>query len=438
MAQQIISTNTFTTAKWIVSATASDGTHTTIAAALTAASSGDTIFIRPGTYTENLTLKAGVNLTAYGSDDSLNNTARVNITGKATFTAAGSVTISGIELQTNSDFFLAVTNSAASIVNLDNCYLNSSNNTGISFTSSSSSAIINISYCWGDIGTTGIGLFASTSAGTMNIYFSNIRNSGATTTASTISAGQININNSLIYFPITTSSTATLTSSRCFYNVTNTTIFTIGGSGPAGFLHCDFDSGTASAVSVSSTVSFSLCVINSSNTNAITGAGSAVLSGTTFIGTSIKSNVTTQTGGVLTGLTQGSAPSAGYIGEQLTANATAVATTSTTAKTITSISLTPGVWDITGSAYGTATGGTAVMSTLAAGINTVTNTLPATAGVDYSVINLGVGTAANLGIVVPTVRATLSATTTYYLVVTTIYTSTTCPCNAKITATRVG
>ena len=138
MVQQL-GTNTFTTAKWIVSPTASDGTHTTIAAALTSASSGDTIFIRPGTYTENPTLKAGVNLSAYTCDAL---TPNVTISGKCTFTGAGTVSISGINLQTNSDFCLAVTGSAASIVYLNNCYINALNNTAISYTSSSSSSAI--------------------------------------------------------------------------------------------------------------------------------------------------------------------------------------------------------------------------------------------------------------------------------------------------------
>src|SRR5258708_20620706 len=129
MANQQLSTNTFGVAKWIVSATASDGTHTTIASALTSASSGDTIFIRPGTYTENLTLKAGVNLSAFGSDSSQNGTGKVIISGTCTMTTAGSVTISGIQLQTNSAALLAVTGTLASVVNLQNCYLNCTNTT---------------------------------------------------------------------------------------------------------------------------------------------------------------------------------------------------------------------------------------------------------------------------------------------------------------------
>ena len=53
--------NRWATSNFIVAPTIAEGAgYTTIAAALTAASSGNTIFIKPGTYTENLTLKAGV------------------------------------------------------------------------------------------------------------------------------------------------------------------------------------------------------------------------------------------------------------------------------------------------------------------------------------------------------------------------------------------
>ena len=98
-----------------------NGDFTTIAAALTASVSGTDIFIRPGTYTENLTLKAGVNLVGFKGDES---TPNVTIIGKLTYTVAGTCTVSNIRLQTISDFFLAVTGSAASVINLENCFLN--------------------------------------------------------------------------------------------------------------------------------------------------------------------------------------------------------------------------------------------------------------------------------------------------------------------------
>jgi len=289
---QQISTNTFGCAKWIVSADATQGTHTTIATALTSASSGDTIFIRPGTYTENPTLKAGVNLTAFTCDD---DTPNVTISGKCTFTAAGSVSISNIRLQTNSDFAIAVTGSAASILNLEDCTINATNNTAISYTSSSSSSQINVFYCNGDIGTTGISAFTCSSAGSLLFRYTRITNTGSSTTASTASAGTLTLRYCLINFPITTSGTASHDSIGCSYIASNTTCLTVGGSGNGNSQGDALGSGTASAISVGSVLGLSNASINSSNTNAITGAGTLSYSSVTFIGSSSKINTTTLT-----------------------------------------------------------------------------------------------------------------------------------------------
>jgi hypothetical protein len=270
------------------------GDFTTIGAALTAASSGQTIFIRPGTYTENLTLKAGVNLSAYGCD--LENNVIIN--GKCTFTAAGTVSMSGIQLQTNSDFCLAVTGSAASIVDLNGCYINASNNTGISFSTSSGSAQINLFQCQGNLGTTGIALFTSSSAGSMNIRHSVIGNTGASTTASSASAGTIDIKNSFLSFALSTSSTATI-----FIQLTNidtsainTTSLTANGTGGGGATNSLLQSGTASTISIGTGVTYSVynCSVSSTNTNAITGAGTLGYGGIDFFGSSTTINTTTQ------------------------------------------------------------------------------------------------------------------------------------------------
>lgn len=290
----------FGTAKWIVDPTLGSGTHTTIGAALTSASSGDTIFIRPGTYTENLTLKVGVNLTAFGCDSSLNATGTVIINGTCTLTAAGSVTISGIQLQTNSAALLAVTGTLASIVNLNNCYLNCSNSTGITFSSSSASAAININNCSGNLGTTGIGYFSDSSAGTLNIYNCDFANTGASTTASTKSAGALLARFSSLRFVLTYSSTD-VTSSYIQCNTTtnaiNTTAVTTSGTGTFTIDGGRIDSGTASAISagVGTTVACRNCIVFSSNTNAITGAGSLTYGGVEFSSTSNTMNTTTQT-----------------------------------------------------------------------------------------------------------------------------------------------
>lgn len=431
------SDNNYGVAKWIVDAQAGQGTHTTIAAALTAASSGDTIFIRPGTYTENLTLKAGVNLCSFECDST---TPNVTIVGKATFTATGTVSIAGIQLKTNSDFFLAVTGTLASVVYLNDCLLNVNNNNGISFTSSNAAAMINCNNCYGDTGTTGITYFASSSAGTINFFYCELLNNGASTTASTISAGFVQMFYCTFNVPITSSGTASV---NLFYNQHimsgNTTALTHGGSGAAhGAVACYFASATASAVSIGATFDMYQCCISTSNTNAITGAGTLNYRNLSFVGTStVKINTTTQVGGTIQGgVTQ--APSAGFLGERLETTATSVATTTATAKTIASVSLTAGIWDVSVLATALPTGGSAIMQELVIGISTTDNTLTGTLGIEqFQIDNVVSGLQACSGSV-PSYRVTLTATTTYYLVVKNTYTSTTCPTNARISATRVG
>jgi hypothetical protein len=276
MVQQILPTNTFTTAKWIVSATASDGTHTTIAAALTAASSGDTIFIRPGTYTENPTLKAGVNLAAYDADAT---TPNVIINGKCTFSSAGTVSLSGISLQTNSDFCLAITGSAASIVTLTNCFINGLNNTAISYTSSSASSQLNLNYCTGNLATTGIALFSASTGGTFNCIHSSFNNTGNSTTANTCaSTGTYSFSYSSINNPITTSNTAAFSGNNLLIvcSAINTTAFTHNSTlGQGALRQSQLLSGTATALSVAASALIELIHVelDSSNASTISNSG---------------------------------------------------------------------------------------------------------------------------------------------------------------------
>jgi hypothetical protein len=291
-----LATNNYGPAKFIVDGTTvANGTHSTIAAALTSASSGDTIFIRPGTYTENLTLKAGVNLTAYVADASLNATGHVIIKGNSTLSTAGSVSISGIQLETNGAALLTVSGSVASIVNLYNCYLNCTNATGITFSSSSASAAITLDCCAGNLGTTGIALFAHSSAGTMRMNWCDFTNTGGSTTASTLSAGTFNPSYVTLPSPLTTSSTGLLQAGYTTFNGANVTALTHGGSVASSCGHCQAGSGSASAISISSTLQYLNGTVFSNNTNVITGAGTLTFDNVGCIGTSSGINVTTRT-----------------------------------------------------------------------------------------------------------------------------------------------
>jgi len=418
----------------------SRGTFSTIQSAITAASSGQTIFIRSGTYTENLTLKAGVNLTSFESSSSLNGTGQVIISGTCTMTTAGSVTISGIQLQTNAAAFLAVTGSAASIVNLNNCRLQCTNSTGITFSSSSASARININYCTGDVTTTGIALFAISSAGQCFLFYSSIYNSGLTVTANTISSGALNVTHSIMNIASTSTGTGSL---GFFYsdvdiNTLNTTCVTAGGSGAHVFDSSKFLSGTASSVSLSSSVSMNDCSVGSSNTNAVTGAGTLAYTSMKFLGTSLTINVTTQGGGTLIG-GRFQAPSAGYLGETISNSVITSAPISLVtgaAKTVTSISLTPGVWDITavGNIQGATTG-----TLFALSVSTVNNSFGTAIDGNQTVSTPTMPTATSYqSLVVPAVRTVITATTTHYMIAFCFFTVGAPTAFGRISAVRVG
>ena len=70
--------------------------YKTISAAITAANSGDTIFVWPGTYTEDLTLKPGVNLVGQSKFS-------VYVVGTVTFDTAGTVCCERIIFKTSGD-----------------------------------------------------------------------------------------------------------------------------------------------------------------------------------------------------------------------------------------------------------------------------------------------------------------------------------------------
>lgn len=278
----------------IVDPTAGKGNYTTIGAALTAASSGQTILIKPGTYTENLTLKAGVNLAALACDAL---TPNVTILGKASMTVAGTASLSGLYLKTNSDFALSVTGSAASNVFLTGCTIFCNNNTGIQYTSSNASSNIAFNYGFMDTGTTGITYFTASGAGSIQFNYCIFSNTGGSSTASTISAGTLGLLHDTLTLPITTSGTAAFSAFQCLFAsaAQNVTVLTAGGSGVHGASHSTFSSGTASAISVgaSCALGFPQNMVSSSNANAITGAGTLNTGIITFTGSSSTINTST-------------------------------------------------------------------------------------------------------------------------------------------------
>jgi hypothetical protein len=298
--------NPMSPARWIVDPLGFNGTHTTIAAAITSATAGDTILLLPGVYTENPTLKSGVNITGLTGDgfNLVNNMgvggiANVTILGKLTYSSAGIVNISNVQLKTNSDFILVVSGSAASVVNLTNCQLNLSNNTGISFTTSSSSTLIYLNNCFADTSTTGIALWSSSSPGTLSTNSCTFSNSGGSTTASTNSAGQISIEYTILFSPLSCSSTGFIdfTDSHSNTSAINTTCLTTAGTGLSQVEYTGLIAGTASSlvVGAGTTVTAKNIYVDSSNANTMTGGGTLLYGNIIFTGSSSGHNVTTET-----------------------------------------------------------------------------------------------------------------------------------------------
>ena len=287
-----VSTNNYGNPKFIVATSPANGTHVTLASAMSAAVSGDTIALRDSV-TENVTITPGVNIVNWFGG-TLNTS---TITGTLTMTGAGTSNISGIRLQTNSAALLSVTGSAASVVNLNNCYLNCTNNTGIIYSSASSSSVIRIINSRSDLTTTGIQLFDHSSTGNLSFRNSVLTNSGSSTTASTASAGILIMNNNQVDFPITLSGTASIGAGWNDFSsaALNVTALTLGGSGSQGVNYSSISSGSASAVSIGGTAGLQNCLISSSNTNAITGGGTLTSNLLSFSSTSNTINTTTQT-----------------------------------------------------------------------------------------------------------------------------------------------
>lgn len=292
--------------KWIVSPFLTDGaTHTTIAAAIAAASYGDSIFVRPGTYIENLTLKNGVTIVA---DEGPGLIGVVEIVGKCTATDGARHVFSGIRLTTNSDNLLLVSGTSQTRVIFVDCFLFAADNTAISFTNSSASSSILLNKCSGSIGGAGIAYFASTSAG--NIVFNHcvMNGNAASTTPSTISAGSVRIYNSTFSESIQTTGTGAIWAKNTFFNPQNTPSFVIDHQGTSTLDEanrldfCRFRASTDTSpcinVGAGATLGLNNCSVSSSNgTAAIQGAGTVVYSSLSFTNQSAITT-TTKTGNI--------------------------------------------------------------------------------------------------------------------------------------------
>ena len=431
-----------TEAVYIVDSTATEGTHTTITAALAAAVSGDTIFIRPGTYTENITLKGGVSIIGWTGDRDI---PTVTINGTCSYAAASSIVtnISNVRLQTNAAAAISLSGTSNSTIYVNNCFINCTGSaTAISLTTSGASAAIRLMNCTGNISSATAALFTSSSAGSLIFTYCAFRNQGNSTVANTVSSGSFSASYCQFSAPITTSSTATLVAVLCDFNCLpiNTTALTLNGTNST-ITGGTAAGGTASSISVGGSLTLTDCAVNSSNTNAITGAGSITYSGLYFSSTSNTINTTTQNlrvtnGGEYKGRSSNTAPSATMIGEQISsyiAEGSGISLTTAIPADVTSIALTPGIWNVSGIVM---FGGGPVTGTATGASIVTTSATTGNQGENY-ITSPVVPTTLDYGISIPQYRISLNATTTVYLTAIAIFTVGTVVAYRRLSATRV-
>lgn len=264
--------NRYTEAKWIVDASLGRGTHQTIAAAIAEATSGDTIFIRPGTYTENLTLKAGVNLCAFGGDQ-----VTTIIVGKLSASYSGTVEVYGLGLQTNADYIAEITGANSTVLNFRRCLLSLEDNTGFSDTGSGSSSF-RFESCTINANTTGIGYFASTN-GVLFLTNCIMNNLGGGTTASTFSGTGVFIRWCFLGLPVTVSGTAKIEALASQWDTTNATALNIDSTATGNIVnYCYLNTGTATPIAIGTGATLTTPVVNlrHSNATAVSGLGTLV------------------------------------------------------------------------------------------------------------------------------------------------------------------
>jgi hypothetical protein len=261
--------------------------YTTLAVAYAAAVSAGapaTVFLQPGTYTEDLIGTAGINICAHGCDDQGN----VTIVGKISASFAGTMSISGIELQTNSDYCISVTGSSLTRLDLLNCNILATNHNAIEVNSSGGVQLV-LQSCQGSLSATYAYL---DQAGNSLTQFVNcfMINNGASVAASTVAgSGSLELHNTFFYNAITNSSTSNIICSNS-YILGNLTINSTGLSNSLG--NCSINGQTS--VGTGATLYLANCTSGNSVSTAITGLGTIVYSGLCFSGSNSLIDTTNQ------------------------------------------------------------------------------------------------------------------------------------------------
>lgn len=280
--------NNYGVSKWIVNKTPGLGTHTTLGGALSVASAGDTVFMMPGTYTENNIMVPGVVVAAFESNYL---TPSVIIKGTCTISTAGNYNFNGIDFSTNGANSILMSGSAVTTTQCNDCTF-TCNGSDVAIGSTDASATLQSFKCLAH----GTGSLYNVSADiALAFYYGELGESGANSESS----GAVNFFHCTIGATVTSSSTGTLNAFHTYFTVGSGVPLTLSGTAAATLYDCQFNPGAGSAcISVGSGCSASMYggQLNQSGvTNCVSGAGTFSYSGAGVIGSQVVNiNPTTQ------------------------------------------------------------------------------------------------------------------------------------------------
>lgn len=280
------STNLYTDTKYVVSSVGATP-YATIQAAINAANAAGIpakVHIRPGTYTENLTLYSNIDLE--GSENS-----QVTIVGVHTPPTSGALAFNRIGFS-SSTHVLSSASAGTTTIKFSRCVFSVTN--GYICNLTNWTGAISIKYCTEGTSTSN-GVITNAGAAAITIYNSII---GAGTANAMTANGSVDLFNVKLWCPLTVAgSSAVLLEGGSTFKGTITTSATVG----VKIRNSTISTDTATAISHSSSTAMLLnnVVVDSTNATCIAGTGSIQFNEATFVNSKTLAGTITE---VLTGV----------------------------------------------------------------------------------------------------------------------------------------
>lgn len=265
------SSNLYTNTKYIVDG-AGGSPYLTIQSAINAANAATlpaTVFIRPGVYTENLTLYSGIDLE--GSENSA-----VSIVGLHTPPTSGSLSFNRLGFTSATDVLFS-SSAGTTVIKFSRCVFAITNGYICNFTHASWTGTISLKYCT-DSSTTN-GLIYTAGAAPVNIYNSII---GAGTAKTMTLNSTVELFNAKIGCPVSFAGSSTV---RAEGGSTFLGTITTGGSVDVKIRNSTITTGATAAIVIGSSVAMNLnnvVVDSTKTTSCIEGTGTVNFNEATF------------------------------------------------------------------------------------------------------------------------------------------------------------